>query len=250
MALVAVLLLHVAPLLLHGAAGASAPCADVEAHCFLWSTVGECERRPDFMLPHCALSCGTCSPGGAEAAADDEAAGVVVLGGRQRAERIPFRALATDPVVQLSAGELHLVLRLASGKVLTFGDDSMGQLGRGAFARRTLLTRRPPERVLFPPPHHHLAATHVDAGRMFSGALLTDGTLWLWGENTHSQCGVAASRTPMDVAPAELNALTAIYAVPLRLPLRTRVAAFSLGEPRGLALDADADPSPRPSPSF
>ena len=34
------------------------------------------------------------------------------------------------------AGELHLVLRLASGAVFTFGDDTMGQLGPPSLARR------------------------------------------------------------------------------------------------------------------
>ena len=84
----------------------------------------------------------------------------------------------------------------------------------------------------WPPPLTGMPAVAVGAGRMYSAALLRDGSLVVWGENSHSQCGVQAELTPMDPAPADLLGLSAISAMPLRVPMPdgVRVAKFSLGE--------------------
>ena len=138
------LTIHLA--LQHGSASSDPPpCADLEPLCFLWSNIGECEANPtDFMRVRCALSCGLCSAAdGDDADVDDEASARVVLLTHNAEELLAFDALsANDSVAQLEAGELHLILRLRSGVVLTFGDDSIGQLGQPRIARRTLLTSR------------------------------------------------------------------------------------------------------------
>ena len=200
-------------LLLPHTAAAASPCADAHPECFLWANMGECEANQHVRVI-CAPSCGLCVS--STAASSSSAPHVAVLGsGRSHEPYLPFEE-GSDAVVSMTAGELHLVLLLASGAVLTFGDDSMGQLGQPQLSRRMPLTRRSPGRVLWPAPFSNAKAVAVAAGRMYSGALLESGQLMLWGENTHSQCGIPAQLTPMHVAPPELSALSAIAAMPMR----------------------------------
>ena len=223
----------------HVVVGISAlSCTDTREECFFWAQVGECESTDSFMRPMCPLSCGTCALDATPPSitpSDSRTRPVltrqhIIFIGSGAADPIPFPLLDLDPIVELAAGELHLVMRLASGRVYTFGDDSMGQLGQPKLARSTPVTHREPRQVTWPPPQAMLAARSIDAGRMYSGALLTDGSLIMWGENTHSQCGVPAERTAMDPSPLELEALSLIISVPMRVPLPMAVKAFSLGE--------------------
>ena len=213
-------------------------CIDNELLCFMWSQVGECETaNRNYMRLRCAKSCGICVS--SEPRLDDTPK-VVLLGGPASShEVIPLPLAQSDPVLEMAAGELHLVLRLASGAVLTFGDDSMGQLGQPKLGRPLPQTRRAPEKVEWPMPDTGKAAVAIGAGRMYSAALLTDGTLMLWGENTHGQCGVPTEYTAMDAAPSELLSLSMVSSVPTRLALKAPVAAFSLGEMHTLALTID-----------
>ena len=150
------------------------PCLDRHEQCHMWAQIGECEVAA-FMALNCPVSCGhAClTPG---TTADSQALQQVVMLGARSDERIAFPG-PRQAIAEMHAGELHLVLRLASGVVLTFGDDSMGQLGSPRIARATPVTRRPPSRVFWPPPYTHLRAVAVGAGRMTSGALLSDGAL-------------------------------------------------------------------------
>ena len=166
----------------------------------------------------------------------------MVIFGHANHQTVPFAALqAHDRVVSMAAGELHLVLLLESGQVLTFGDDTLGQLGHPRLTRTTLMTRRAPEPLTWPPPLTGMRATAVDAGRMYSGALLADGSLMLWGENTHGQCGIEVEMTPIHSAPSELLHLSSLPASPVRVPLRAKIRAFSLGEIHTLVLTTDGD---------
>ena len=214
------------------------PCLDRHEQCHMWAQIGECEVAA-FMALNCPVSCGhAClTPG---TTADSQALQQVVMLGARSDERIAFPG-PRQAIAEMHAGELHLVLRLASGVVLTFGDDSMGQLGSPRIARATPVTRRPPSRVFWPPPYTHLRAVAVGAGRMTSGALLSDGSLILFGDNSRGQCGVPPEQTPMDPAPPELDALSLIVAVPMRVPFPRAIAAFSLGEVHSLILTRDGE---------
>ena len=83
----------------------------------------------------------------------------------------------------------------------------MGQLGLPSVARRAPWPEWPPLRVPLRAgggePASQLRATAVGAGRLYSGALLSDGTLLLWGDNSHSQCGLDALDTPIEAAPVD-----------------------------------------------
>ena len=213
-----------------GRATSVVSCTDTNLECFFFATIGECEQNAAVMHS-CPASCTSCSAADGDekdgAAADDGSTPLVfVLRPGQAHEIIAFSAAIDDPVTSVVAGELHLVMLLRSGAVVTFGDNSMGQLGQPRVARRVPLTRRAPGRVMWPAPHMRARAVAVRAGRFYSGALLDDGALILWGDNTHGQCGVPMERTPIDLAPSELSGLTAVIAVPLRVPLVESVQSF------------------------
>eukprot|EP00325_Prymnesiales_sp_UTEX-LB-985_P033968 CAMPEP_0174743904 /NCGR_PEP_ID=MMETSP1094-20130205/82823_1 /TAXON_ID=156173 /ORGANISM="Chrysochromulina brevifilum, Strain UTEX LB 985" /LENGTH=532 /DNA_ID=CAMNT_0015948193 /DNA_START=1 /DNA_END=1595 /DNA_ORIENTATION=+ len=225
-------------------------CRDNHEQCFFWAQVGECETAQGFMLATCAAACSHCDIGTADG--DDEAeedphvrptliGQHVISLGQGSAEPIPFPLRHHDPIIALEAGELHLIMLMQSGLVMTFGDDSMGQLGHPRIARATPVTRRQPRPVLWPAPLTQRHARAVSAGRMYSGALLVDGTFVAWGDNTHSQCGVPAEMTPMDSAPLELEALSLIVAVPMKVPFAKPLKAISLGEVHSLVLTTDGE---------
>ena len=137
---------------------------------------------------------------------------VVVIDASGAEQLLPFPEAFDDPIVSIESGELHLVMLLASGTVVTFGGDSSGQLGQPKVARRVPITQRSPGVVSWPDPHTSKSAVAIRAGRLYSGALLDDGTLVLWGQNTNGQCGIAPEETPMDAAPLELSALQVLHA--------------------------------------
>jgi alpha-tubulin suppressor-like RCC1 family protein len=225
-------------------------CADLEHLCFLWANTAECEYNNAFMQTRCAASCGLCDTGSHEAESGDPASAHVVMLSHTAEERLPFAVPSNVSVEEIEAGELHLVLRLSSGEVFTFGDDSVGQLGQARIAQRTMHTRRSPARVYWPGPLTHLPAVAVAAGRMHSGALLADGSLVLWGENARSQCGIRSDLTAMDASPVELVALSTVAAVPTRVPLSKPVKDFSLGEVHSLVLTVDGEVLSFGDPSF
>ena len=190
-------------------------CKDLhELDCFFWSNLGECEANP-FVALRCQASCGSCTADGNATRGPD----VVVIDASGAEQLLPFPDAFDDPIVSIESGELHLVMLLASGTVVTFGDDSSGQLGQPKVARRVPITQRSPGVVSWPDPHTSKSAVAIRAGRLYSGALLDDGTLVLWGQNTNGQCGIAPEETPMDAAPLELSALQVLHAAARTLHL-------------------------------
>ncbi|TMS40188.1 hypothetical protein L596_006599 [Steinernema carpocapsae] len=45
------------------------PCCDDHSNCFGWADMGECTRNPNWMLPHCPVSCRSCPNGTRDPAA-------------------------------------------------------------------------------------------------------------------------------------------------------------------------------------
>jgi alpha-tubulin suppressor-like RCC1 family protein len=230
------------------AAGGSADadgCQDYMEDCYFWSNVGHCDDNARFMLSRCPLSCGACMPRDpghpaplsaprADGGASPLAPQLVLMGGVEGGTTQTLGLPAGDPIVELSAGEVHLVLRTASGAVFSLGDNSLGQLGRPLAAAREPHTAWRPYRVRWPAPGAR--AVSVSAGRMHSAAVLDDGQVVAWGDNAHGQCGVAAEMTPLNMAPAELEILDAAVALPARVPLPEHASAVACGELHCLAL--------------
>jgi alpha-tubulin suppressor-like RCC1 family protein len=76
-----------------------------------------------------------------------------------------------------------LVLR-SDGKVLSWGDDTRGQLGDWIASAQPTLT---PTVVRI-----NLSALAISAGSYHSLAILNDHTLWSWGDNTYGQLGYSS----------------------------------------------------------
>lgn len=220
-----------------------AECGDWKEDCYFWSNVGHCEDNARFMLSRCPLSCGVCQPSdpgdpfllsGPHVDVSAVAPQLVLMGGLEGGTTQTLGLPAGDPIVELSAGEVHLVCRTTSGAVFSLGDNSLGQLGRPLAAAREPHAAWRPYRVRWPAPGAR--AVSVSAGRMHSAAVLDDGQVVTWGDNAHGQCGVSAEMTPLNVAPAELELLDAAVALPARVPLPERASAVACGELHCLAL--------------
>jgi len=188
-------------------------CTDSKEDCFFWSTVGHCEDNSHFMLSRCPLSCGSCTPpeprkpvalaGGAIAGARSPR--LVLLSGADGATHQPLGLPAGEIIVELSAGELHLLVRTESGAVFALGDNSLGQLGRPLSAAREPYTAWQPFQLRWPAGVGTGRAVSVSAGRMHSAAVLEGGAVVTWGDNTQGQCGMPLELTPLNPAPTELG---------------------------------------------
>jgi alpha-tubulin suppressor-like RCC1 family protein len=115
----------------------------------------------------------------------------------------------------IAAGATHTMAVTTEGKVLTWGSNHHGQLGRPDLAYAAL-----PMTVAFPE-----AIQSVAAGMHFSLALAESGNVYAWGWNSHGQLGLNDS---------------ADRGVPARVPGLERVRSIAAGETHAAALTARA----------
>ena len=152
-------------------------CKDLhELDCFFWSNLGECEANP-FVALRCQASCGSCTADGNATRGPD----VVVIDASGAEQLLPFPEAFDDPIVSIESGELHLVMLLASGTVVTFGDDSSGQLGTKGRAAHTNHAAITWSRLVAGAAYSK--SGRIRAGRLYSGALLTTAR-WSSGDRT------------------------------------------------------------------
>jgi len=83
-------------------------------------------------------------------------------------------------IVQIAAGEKHMLILKADGTVWAWGSNSHGQLGNGVIG--TLIIETAPVKV-----KNLENVTAISAGGLFSMALKDDGTVWAWGQNNCGQ---------------------------------------------------------------
>ena len=101
--------------------------------------------------------------------------------------------LSSYGVVDLAGGNNFTLALAADGKVYTFGNNSLGQLGIGVASNK------------YAPQHvtEVSNAVSVAAGAYFALAVREDGTMKSWGQNNHGQLGNGAmsawQKTPVDV---------------------------------------------------
>ena len=121
------------------------------------------------------------------------------------------------PVARVSLGESHLVITLVDGRVLSTGDNRIGQLGDGSTTSTDDLVFVAPKAVVGP-------LAQLAAGYFHTLALDASGRLLAWGDNTRGQLGigVAVNRS----VPGPIQGLTGI----------TRIAT---GHRHALALKSD-----------
>lgn len=90
-----------------------------------------------------------------------------------------------DSVRQVATGLNHTIVLTMDNRVMTFGDNSKGQLGWSN--THSIESGYSPAYVTFP---ENVNIISIDAGLNHNVALDSKGDVWLWGDNTYGQCGV------------------------------------------------------------
>jgi alpha-tubulin suppressor-like RCC1 family protein len=122
------------------------------------------------------------------------------LGDGTRTERhssVPVSGL-TDGIVQVAASGDHALALRSDGKVFAWGDNTRGQLGNG-----TTVSSDVPVQVF----GGLAGVVAVAAGFDFSLALLSDHTVWAWGDDRLGQLG-NSDASPMSAYPVLVSGLT------------------------------------------
>jgi alpha-tubulin suppressor-like RCC1 family protein len=85
----------------------------------------------------------------------------------------------------LSAGGYHTIATQTDGTLWAWGDNTLGEIGNGA----TIVPNQ--IQVVSTPAQIGIATTWrtLSAGRQYSVAIQTNGTLWAWGSNAYGQLG-------------------------------------------------------------
>ncbi len=86
--------------------------------------------------------------------------------------------------LSIAAGARHSMVLRSDRKILTWGDDTRGQLGDWIASAQPTLA---PTIVRI-----NLPASAIAAGAYHSLAILNDGSLWSWGDNTYGQLGYSS----------------------------------------------------------
>lgn len=100
--------------------------------------------------------------------------------GRLKYGRTPVQVSGLTGVVQVSLGYNHSLALKSDGTVWAWGSNGRGKLGDGTNAK----FRDTPVQVV-----GLTGGTQVSAGAEHSLALLSDGSLWAWGDNSIGQLG-------------------------------------------------------------
>ncbi len=90
-------------------------------------------------------------------------------------------------VTAVAAGGYHSLALDRNGNVWGWGNNTLGQLGRGVFTNLSTMTA---ERVIEEGGLEIAGVTKVAAGGNYSLALLNNGSVWSWGYNALGQLGV------------------------------------------------------------
>ncbi|MFN8541129.1 MAG: hypothetical protein U0232_27055 [Thermomicrobiales bacterium] len=142
------------------------------------------------------------------------------------------------PVTDIASGGNHSLALLADGTVFAWGYDNRGQLGDGVVGGPDTcpggsVCHATPQAVLLPA---GARVTAIAAGAGFSLALLADGTLLAWGNDSRGQLGDGTVGGP-DTCNGNPDCHATPHAV--LLPPGARVTAIAAGFAHSLALLAD-----------
>jgi len=102
---------------------------------------------------------------------------------------------ALTNAVQVACGAHHTVVLKNDGTVWAFGTNSSGQLGNNSTTQSSV-----PVQVLTSTGAALTNVAQVAAGAAFSMARTTGNQVYVWGDNTYSECGAASTTTKYPTA--------------------------------------------------
>lgn len=112
-------------------------------------------------------------------------------------QSVPTRVM--DQVISVGVGGFHIAALKADGTLWTWGSNDCGQLGidgrtnkKMRIAHKKFPYQSVPKQVL-----DNVAA--VAAGEYHTAAILSDGTLWTWGDNSYGQLGTGGEKDQKNV---------------------------------------------------
>jgi len=137
----------------------------------------------------------------------------------------------------VAVGSFNSLALLANGTVVAWGGNGRGQLG---VASETFATDAPAyvcttHEQPCKPEHYLREVIAIAAGERFSAALLSDGTVMVWGENQQGELGRGKSTGPESC----IENTVACSRIPLAVPHLTEVTAIAAGGFHLLALLRD-----------
>jgi alpha-tubulin suppressor-like RCC1 family protein len=127
----------------------------------------------------------------------------------------PVRVGASKSWIAMSAGDAHVLAIASDGSLWAWGRNELGQVGDGTSSNTKVSAVRIGSDVGW---------AAVGAGRQFSLALKSDGSLWSWGRNDMGQLG---------------DGTTADHRVPVRVGSISTWVAVSAGGYHALAIRSD-----------
>jgi alpha-tubulin suppressor-like RCC1 family protein len=104
------------------------------------------------------------------------------LGDDSVTQRLTPVAISSFTAVQVSCGQYHACALASDGTVQCWGYNAAGQLGDGSYIDIHAPSLN--KKVNLP-----TAAVQISTGTRHNCALLSDGTVWCWGENHYGQLG-------------------------------------------------------------
>lgn len=143
----------------------------------------------------------------------------------------PVRVPRVSNITQLATGDAHVLALTADGRVLTWGSNYYGALGREP--RQEL----PMDAAAEVPGLTGVIA--VAGGIGVSTALRKDGTVWVWGANWHGQFGNGDRTDPPGVGsgyqlvPQQVQGVSNVVAISLGITGRHTLALLKDGTLRG-----------------
>ncbi|MEO1058239.1 MAG: RCC1 repeat-containing protein, partial [Actinomycetota bacterium] len=129
------------------------------------------------------FACALLTSGGVTCWGDDFEGALGNVGGAVSTPPAPVDLPAPGRAKQIDTGFLFTCALLVDGQVTCWGSGFFGALGNGTIGINALT---PPPPIILPPPG---AATAIAAGGRHACALLTDGRVSCWGDDTDGQLG-------------------------------------------------------------